>query len=178
MSGVYYTKYELYYFGNVVFIIFYNLLFPVCFKCLLNAENKLVCASLSGNLYKRRNVSDFESICIEILYETKGKSNEIIGIINKPNTQSRADFDVFTSTLFELLEIINHKHIKCKLLRDFNIHLLNYGHHDKTNTYVDIIFLVLSFSNYKAYQSYIYHYIIRSYLLKYYFTKVHEWNYN
>jgi hypothetical protein len=82
----------------------------------------------------------FESIFIETQYETKGKSNEIIGVIYRPNTQPRADLDVFTSTLFDLLEIINHKHIKCKLLGDFNINLLNYGHHDKTNTYVDSIF--------------------------------------
>ena len=40
-------------------------------------------------------------------YETKGKSNEIIGVINKPNTQPRADFDVFTTIVFELVEIIN-----------------------------------------------------------------------
>jgi len=67
--------------------------------------------------------------------ETKSKSNETIGVLFKPNTQPRADFDVFT-----FLEKFNHKYIKCNLPWDFNINLLNYGHHDKTNTYVDSIF--------------------------------------
>ena len=61
-------------------------------------------------------------------------------MIYRPNTQPRADLDVFTSTLFDLMEIINQKQIKCKLLGDFNINLLNYGHHEKTKTYVDSIF--------------------------------------
>jgi len=46
---------------------------------------------------------------------------EIIGVIYRPNTQPRADFDVFTPTLLELLEFYDHKHIECKLLGDFNI---------------------------------------------------------
>ena len=38
------------------------LLFHVCFKCLLNAENKLICASPSGNMYIQINGAGLLSI--------------------------------------------------------------------------------------------------------------------
>ncbi len=50
------------------------------------------------------------------------------------------DIDIFTETLFETLEIINQERKKCTLLGDFNLDLLKYNLHDKTNAFIENIF--------------------------------------
>ena len=80
----------------------------------------------------------FESIFIEIL--SGPNKNTIVGVIYRPNTIPRADIDIFTSTLFDLMNIINIEKKKSTIMGDFNIDLLKYNSHEKTNDYVDNIF--------------------------------------
>ena len=49
----------------------------------------------------------FESVFVEIISSNDASPNNIIGIIYRPNTQPKADLDIFTSTLFDILDIIN-----------------------------------------------------------------------
>ena len=66
--------------------------------------------------------------------------NKIIGVIYRPNTQPRADMDVFSVTLYEIMDMINMENNFAIMIGDFNIDLLKYNIHDKTNEYVDNIF--------------------------------------
>ena len=80
----------------------------------------------------------FESIFVEI--QTKTKKKNIVGVIYRPNSQPKADIDIFVSTLYELMNIINNENNLCTLMGDFNIDLLKYNTHTKTNDYLDNIF--------------------------------------
>jgi len=82
----------------------------------------------------------FESLFIEIISKTKSNKNLIIGVIYRPNTSPRADFDIFSSTLQDLMDIINNERKQSVFMGDFNIDLLKFGIHEKTNDYVNGIF--------------------------------------
>ena len=56
------------------------------------------------------------------------------------NTLPLADVDIFTTTLFGVMDEINHENKKCVIMGDMNINMLNYGVHNQTDTYVDGIF--------------------------------------
>jgi len=82
--------------------------------------------------------SIFDSLFIEVLSNTN--KNTIIVVIYRRNTQPKADIDIFTSTLFDLMNIISVEEIKSTIMGDFNIDLLKYNSRDKTNNYVDNLF--------------------------------------
>ena len=81
-----------------------------------------------------------ESVFIEVISNSKACNNSIIGTIYRPNTQPKADLEIFTSTLYDLMDIINNEKKSCVIMGDFNIDLLKYSSHAKTNDYVDNIF--------------------------------------
>jgi hypothetical protein len=80
----------------------------------------------------------FESLFIEIICST-GK-NKVIGVIYRPNTEPRADIDIFSSTLFDIMDLINTETKLCVIMGDMNIDLLKFGSHTKTSDYLDNIF--------------------------------------
>ena len=80
----------------------------------------------------------FESLFVE-LQPTNGK-HTIIGVIYRPNTFPLADVDIFTTTLLDVMDQINHENKKGIIMGDMNIDMLKYGTHDRTETYVDGIF--------------------------------------
>ena len=80
----------------------------------------------------------FESLFVEINMNSNMKS--IVGIIYRPNTQPRADVDIFSSTLFDLMAIINLEKKKCVMMGDLNIDLIKFKLHDKTYEYIENIF--------------------------------------
>jgi len=84
------------------------------------------------------NTHVFESIFVEI--ESHPSKKYIIGVIYRPNTAPRADVDVFASTLYSILDIINAESRTCIIMGDMNINLLNYQIHQKTNEYLDNLF--------------------------------------
>jgi hypothetical protein len=77
----------------------------------------------------------YESLFIEM--ENESHKKIIAGVIYRPNTLPRADVDIFSSTLFDIMEIINSEGKSSLILGDFNICLLKYGINDKTSDYVD-----------------------------------------
>jgi hypothetical protein len=80
----------------------------------------------------------FESIFIEIV--APSHKNNIIGVIYRPNTAPRADFDVFSNTLFDIMNIINNEHKNGIIMGDMNIDLLKFNSHNKTSEYLDEVF--------------------------------------
>ena len=78
----------------------------------------------------------FESLFIEIITNSN-LNNYIVGVIYRPNTQPRADIDIFTSTIYDIMDIVNKEKKSCVIMGDINIDLLKYNLHNKTNEYVD-----------------------------------------
>ncbi len=66
----------------------------------------------------------FESLFIEISDNLKSCQNKIVGVIYRPNTQPRADLDIFSSTLMDTIDIIESERTHCIIAGDFNINLL------------------------------------------------------
>jgi len=100
---------------------------------------------INDNIYfnKRDDLSVFiphvfESIFVEI--KTKAKEYVVIGIIYRPNTAPKADLDIFTHTLAELNDIIASENKCLLLLGDFNIDLLKFETHSKTNNFINVMF--------------------------------------
>ena len=63
------------------------------------------------------------------------KQREVIGVIYRPNSQPKADMDIFVTTLNEIMSIIDHESKKCIVMGDMNIDLLSYPSNPKTNSY-------------------------------------------
>ena len=80
----------------------------------------------------------FESIFVEI---NNGKSkNLIVGIIYRPNTFPLADMDIFSNTLFDIMDMINKENKTSVIMGDMNIDLLKYKIHNGTSEYLDTLF--------------------------------------
>ena len=84
------------------------------------------------------------SICIPhvietIFVEVQTKSNKpiIIGVIYRPNSPPRANVDVFVNKLLEIQAHICNENKTAYLMWDYNINLLNFGTHNKTNDFVN-----------------------------------------
>ncbi len=91
----------------------------------------------------RQDLSIFIPHIIETLFvevENQSGKNNIVGVVYRPNTQPRADIDIFSTSIFDIMDIINSEGKVSLIMGDFNIDLLKYGHHDKTNDYVENIF--------------------------------------
>ena len=80
----------------------------------------------------------FESVFIEI--DSNSEKSRIVGIIYRPNNPPRADVDIFSVTLYEILDTINRENKYGVIMGDFNIDLLKFGSHCKTSDYLDNIF--------------------------------------
>lgn len=80
----------------------------------------------------------FESIFIEI--RSDHNKNVVVGVIYRPNSAPKADLDIFSTTIFEIMEIINNEQNKCILMGDMNIDLIKYETHIQTCEYLDNIF--------------------------------------
>ena len=80
----------------------------------------------------------FESLFIEIIQQNK--KNTVVGVIYRPTTEPRADIDIFASTLFDLMDLVNIETKHCVIMGDMNIDLLKFGYHNKTSDHLDNIF--------------------------------------
>jgi len=81
----------------------------------------------------------YESLFIEFK-GAKNMNNQIVGVIYRPNTQPQADLDIFSNTLYNVMDLVNAEHKSCILLGDFNVDLLQYNSHVKTNEFIDGVF--------------------------------------
>ena len=82
----------------------------------------------------------FESLFIEIITSVKSSANKIVGVIYRPNTHPRADIDIFTETLYSIMDLINAEKKQSTIMGDLNIDLLKYNIHEQTKNYVDNVF--------------------------------------
>lgn len=80
----------------------------------------------------------YESLVIEVW--NKSHKKQVIGVFYRPNSLPQADVDIFSSTLHDVMDIIASSKLPSVLMGDFNIDLLRFGTHEKTNDYVDGIF--------------------------------------
>ena len=80
----------------------------------------------------------FESIFIEI--KNKNSKNILIGVIYRPNSQPKADIDIFSSTISDIMNKINNEDKICAIMGDMNIDLLKFESHPKTSEYLDTIY--------------------------------------
>ncbi len=80
----------------------------------------------------------FESVFVEII-NTKER-NLIVGVIYRPNTEPRADLDIFSSNMEAIMDTINNELKHTMIMGDLNIDLLRFQTHRKTNEYLDSIF--------------------------------------
>ena len=88
------------------------------------------------NYIRRDDLSIFiphvmETLFVEIQY--KHSKPIIVGVIYRPNTLPRADLDLFISNLLEIQSKISNENKISYLMGDYNINLLNFGIHSKTN---------------------------------------------
>ena len=79
----------------------------------------------------------YESLFVEI--ENQMGRNAVLGVIHRPNSEPRADLDIYTTTMFDIMDIISKERKNC-VLGDMNIDLLKFESHRKTNDYLDNIF--------------------------------------
>lgn len=90
----------------------------------------------------RNDISVFIPHVIETLFvevQTNGKTI-VVGIIYRPNTAPRADIDIFTSTIYDINNIIMKEKKTSFLIGDFNIDLLKFTSHEKTNMFLNNMF--------------------------------------
>jgi len=80
----------------------------------------------------------FESIFIEVFPKNKQR-RQIVGVIYRPNTAPRADIDVFCSTMYDLMNLINNESCATTIMGDMNIDLLKINDHIKINNYIEHI---------------------------------------
>ena len=81
------------------------------------------------------NPEAIESLFIEILNPLA--KNIIVGTIYRPPNQN---FSVFIDEFNNILSIISKDNKKCYLMGDFNLDLLNYEHHSKTQDFLASLF--------------------------------------
>ena len=88
----------------------------------------------------REELSIFIPHVIETIFvEVQNKSNKpiIIGVIYRPNFPPRANLDVFVNKLLEIQAHIANENKTAYLMGDYNINLLNFGTHNKTNDFLN-----------------------------------------
>ena len=73
------------------------------------------------------------------MFNTNGK-NTIMGLIYMSNTEPRVNTDIFSLTLFDILDDINTENKVCVIMGNMNIDLLQFGSPTKTSDYLDNIF--------------------------------------
>ena len=89
---------------------------------------------------KRDDLSVFiphviESVFFEI--QINERKTIIVGVVYRPNTQPRADIDIFMQKIIEIQSIIKEENKISYLMGDFNIDLLKVNIHAKTNEFVN-----------------------------------------
>ena len=117
---------------------------PIISRCRSNERGGGVAMFIKSEIqYKiRDDLSIFLPHIFESVFiETSSSDNHsiVVGVIYRPNSAPRADLDLFSSTLCDIMTIINSEQKTSMILGDMNIDL-KYLKHKKTNDYLDNIF--------------------------------------
>ena len=89
---------------------------------------------------KREDLSIFIPHVFESIFcEVQDNQNKpvIVGVVYRPNSAHRADVDVFICKVIEIQYKISNENKIAYLMGDYNINLLNFVTHQKTNDFVD-----------------------------------------
>ena len=62
-----------------------------------------------------------------------------VGVIFHPNSPPRADLDLFMSKILEIHDKISNENKTAYLMGDYNINLLNFDSHQRTNDFIDSV---------------------------------------
>ena len=76
-----------------------------------------------------------ESLFVEV--KINSKKSIIVGVIYRPNTQPHADMDLFADKLSEIISKISNENKESYIMGDFNIDLLKFQTHGKTNDFIE-----------------------------------------
>ena len=76
-----------------------------------------------------------ESLFVEI--KINSKKSIIVGVIYRPHTQPHADMDLFADKLSEITYKISNENKESYIMGDFNIDLLKFQTHGKTNDVIE-----------------------------------------
>ena len=90
--------------------------------------------------FRRDDLSIFIPHVIETLFiEVKLNKTKsiIVGVIYRPNSQPRADMDIFTTELADITAKINNENKESYIMGDFNIDLLKFQSHEKTKYFIE-----------------------------------------
>ena len=90
--------------------------------------------------FRRDDLSIFIPHVIETLFiEVKVNQTKsiILGVINRPNSQPRADMEIFTTKLADITTKINSENKESYIMGDFNIDLLKFQSHEKTKYFIE-----------------------------------------
>ena len=90
--------------------------------------------------FRRDDLSIFIPHVIETLFiEVKLNKTKsiIVGVIYRPNSQPRADMDIFTTELADITAKINNENKESYNMGDFNIDLLKFQSHEKTKYFIE-----------------------------------------
>ena len=103
-----------------------------------------ICIKENLNYIIREDISVFiphvfESAFIEIQSPKKNR-NTVLGVINRPNSESRADIDIFSCTMIDIMDTLNSENKNCVIMGDMTNDLLKFGSHTKTADYLDNLF--------------------------------------
>ena len=77
---------------------------------------------------------------IEIVSEIETNSYTIVGVVYIPHSEPKADMDIFSSTLFDIMDTVIAEHKHCVVIGYMNVDLLKFSVHTKKNDYLDNIF--------------------------------------
>ena len=69
----------------------------------------------------------FSNLYLQNLYHNLKKKTQFLGSYSAP----RADMDIFSSTLFDIMDTVNKEHKHCVIMGDMNIDLLKFEAHLK-----------------------------------------------
>ena len=113
---------------------------PIIYKTRPESGRGGVAMYINENLHFtiRKDLSVFiphviETIFVEISVPTIDKRPIIIGIVYRPNSPPHANIDVFSQTFFDVINLLTSDHKQFLIQGDFNIDLLKFESHQKTN---------------------------------------------
>ena len=99
-----------------------------------------ICINEKSTYTKREDLAIFILHVFEsIFFEVQDNQNKpiIVGVVYRPNSAPRADVDMFISKIIEIQDKISNENKIAYVMGDYNINLLNFVTHPKTNDFVD-----------------------------------------
>ena len=99
----------------------------------------MVIEELAYTLFLTRGLKYIHPSCVWVSFIEFGTSTKNSpGNHYRPNTAPKADIDLFSNTLHDIMDKINNEHKYGVLMGDMNVDLLKLNDHTRTGEYLDI----------------------------------------